>query len=95
MLIDLLKQIDDPRSFHGKEYQLHHILLFTILAILANAKTYTDVATFIKVHYDRLKHIFKLKWRHPPDVSAIRKIIVCVDPAIPEITIRRGILRDL
>jgi hypothetical protein len=80
-LIEMLQEVDDPRSFHGREYRLHHILLFTILAILANAKTYTDVASFISVHYDRLREIFKLKWRHVPDVSAIRKIIVAVDPA--------------
>ena len=79
-LIDDLKEVDDPRSYHGREYRLHHILLFTILAILANAKTYTDVASFIKVHYDRLKDIFQLKWRRFPHVSAIRKIIVGVDP---------------
>ncbi len=80
-LMDMLKEIEDQRSFHGKEYKLHDILMFTILAILAGAKTYTDVATFITVHYDRLRDIFKLKWRRLPDVSAVRKIIVGVDPS--------------
>lgn len=80
-LMEMLKGIEDQRSFHGKEYKLHDILMFAILAILAGAKTYTDVATFITVHHDRLRDIFKLKWRHVPDVSAIRKIIVGVDPS--------------
>ena len=81
MLLETLKQIEDPRSYHGKEYQLSHILYFTILAILANAKTYSDVASFMSIHYLKLKEVFKLKWRQAPDVSAIRKIIVRIDPA--------------
>ena len=85
----MLKEIEDQRSFHDKEYKLHDILMFTILAILAGAKTYTDVATFITVHYDRLRNIFKLKWRHLPDVSSIRKIIVGGDPSEMERVFRQ------
>ena len=80
MLINHLKQITDPRSYHGREYRHYDILYFTILAILSNAKTYADVATFIRVHFDDLKKHFKLKWRQAPDQSAIRKIIVALDP---------------
>lgn len=80
MLMKQLEQITDPRSYHGREYLHNHILYFTILAILSNAKTYSDVASFIKVHFEQLKVHFGLKWRHAPDVSAIRKIIVALDP---------------
>ena len=79
MLIETLKTVEDPRSYHGKEYSLHHILYFTILAILGNAKSYSDVRTFIKTHYPRLKEEFGLKWRQVPDVSAIRKILVRIN----------------
>ncbi len=80
MLIDKLKKITDPRSYHGREYRHYDILYFTILAILSNAKTYADVAVFIRVNFDDLKKHFKLKWRHAPDQSATRKIIVALDP---------------
>ena len=80
MLIDILKEIDDPRSYHGKEYQLWQILLVSILSQLSGGKTYTDIRTFLDVHYNTLNEIFRFKWRHLPDSSAIRKIIVCVDP---------------
>ncbi len=79
MLLCLLEDLTDPRSYHGKEYKIHHIVYFSVLAILANAKTYTDIATFIRVHFPLLKESFGLKWRHAPDCSAIRKIIVAVD----------------
>ena len=77
-LLEVLSQIEDPRSYHGREYKLHHILYISILAILSKAKTYVDIQRFIKVHFEKLKQIFKLKWRQVPDVSAIRKIIVRV-----------------
>ena len=80
MLLDQLKKITDPRSYHGREYRHYDILYFTILAILANLKTYADVATFIRVNFDKLKTHFNLKWRQAPDQSAIRKIIVALDP---------------
>lgn len=80
MLLDQLKKITDPRSYHGREYRHYDILYFTILAILSNAKTYADVATFIRVNFQDLKAHFNLKWRHAPDQSAIRKIIVALDP---------------
>ena len=79
VLIKILEMIEDSRSYHGREYKLHHILLFSILAILSGAKTYSDIHTFIEVHFEKLKEIFKLKWRQVPDVSAIRKIIVVTD----------------
>lgn len=80
MLIESLKNIDDPRSYHGKEYQLWQILFVTILSILSNGKTYQDIRTFLEVHYEKLNAIFKFKWRQLPDPSAIRKIIVRVSP---------------
>lgn len=79
MLLSLLEELTDIRSYHGKEYKLHHILYFSVLAILSNAKSYTEVATFIRVNFAFLKEHFGLKWRHAPDPSAICKIIVGVD----------------
>jgi hypothetical protein len=78
MLIQSLKEIEDPRSYHGKEYQLWQILLVSVLSILSNGKTYNDIRTFLDVHYEKLNAIFKLNWRQLPDPSAIRKIIVRV-----------------
>ncbi len=80
MLIEILKEIEDPRSYHGKEYQLWQILLVSILSILSNGKGYHDIRTFLEVHYNKLNAIFKFNWRQLPDESAIRKIIVRVPP---------------
>ena len=74
MLINLLKEIEDPRSYHGKEYQLWQVLLISILAIMCNAKTYVDISTFMRVNYDLLNRHLQLKWRRTPTHSCIQKI---------------------
>lgn len=81
MLMEQLKELEDARSYHGKEYLLHDILYCTILALLSGAKGYTDIGRFIEVHFEKLKKFLGLKWRRPPDPSAIRKIIIRVDAA--------------
>jgi hypothetical protein len=80
MLVDILKKIPDPRDAEGREYQLWEVLFVTILALLANAKGYSDVARFIEVHFETLKERLNLKWRRPPVISAIQKILVRINP---------------
>ena len=78
-LLNILKEVPDDRSYHGKEYALHHIIFFTILALLSNCKSYEDIHRFLKVHFQDLKSIFKLKGRLIPTASAIRRILIRVD----------------
>lgn len=94
MFIEILKDIEDPRSYHGKEYQLWQILLVSVLCILSNGKTYVDIQRFVKVHYDRLNAIFHFNWRQIPDDSAIRKIIVRLNPEEIERAFRDHAMRQ-
>lgn len=80
MLLSILKTIPDHRRPEGREYYLHHVILFSILALLSGAKGYTDIERFIRTHFSKLKEMFQLKWRRVPHFSAIRKIIVGIDP---------------
>jgi hypothetical protein len=89
MLISLFKDVEDDRSFHGKEYPLWQILLFTVLAISCNAKTYEDIRTFILENYDKLNAVFHMNWRVRPTPSCIRKILVRTDPEELETAFRR------
>ncbi len=78
-MITMIQQIKDPRRKQGKRFELHYILLLSIIAMLSNAKSYRDIATFIEVHYKILKKKFKLKWKDPPSYTTIRRIIQGVD----------------
>jgi hypothetical protein len=80
VLLDILEKVEDDRSYHGREYKLQHILLFTIIALLDGATTYVDIHRFIEKHFQKLKIMFKLKWRQAPGSDAIRKILVRTDP---------------
>ena len=75
MLESFLFKIKDQRRKQGQRYQLGHILLFTILAILSGADSYRKAQKFIVTHYDQLNEIFNLNWKRMPAYTTIRDII--------------------
>lgn len=74
-LISRLSEITDPRRAEGKLYQLPHVLLFTILAIVSGANSYRGVRTFMKIHRLKLNKAFRIEWKRAPVHSAIRYIL--------------------
>lgn len=75
MIITFLDDIKDHRRSQGQRYELRFILLFSIMAILSNAKSYRDIARFICKHHERLKKDFGLGWKRPPAYTTVRNII--------------------
>jgi hypothetical protein len=75
MLESFLFKIKDHRRKQGRRYELGHILLFTILAILSGADSYRKVQKFIVGHYDKLNELFELEWKRMPAYTSIREII--------------------
>lgn len=72
-LLDVLADVPDPRRAEGKLYKLPHVLLFSILAIVAGCNSYRGIVTFIDVHRHRLNAAFSLKWRRaPPSATSSR-----------------------
>ena len=88
-LLDVLAAVPDPRRAEGKLYQLPHVLLFSILAIVTGCNSYRGIVTFIDVHRRRLNAAFSLKWRRAPAHTAIRYILQGLDPAAVEVIFRR------
>ena len=76
-----LATIPDPRRAEGKLYQLPHILLFSILAIVTGANSYRGIRTFIKTHRKRLNKAFAIGWKRAPAHTAIRYILQGLNPA--------------
>ena len=75
MLGSFLFRIKDHRRKQGQRYQLGHILLFSVLAILSGADSYRKVKVFIVTHYDTLNDTFDLNWKRMPAHTTIRDII--------------------
>lgn len=79
MLTTFLQQVADFRRRQGQMYELHYVLLFSIFALLCNAKSYRDISRFISVHFAVLKEHFALRWKKAPAFTTVRTIINGVD----------------
>ena len=79
MIITFLDDLQDHRRPQGQRYELKFIILFSIMAILSNSKSYRDIHRFLKKHHSRLQKDFDLNWKQVPSYSTIRNIIQGVD----------------
>ena len=69
-LLAALEGIRDPRRPQGQRYSLSHLLLFSVLAVLAGATSYQKIITFIAG--DRLNTTFGACFRRAPVVNTLR-----------------------
>lgn len=75
MLGSFLFKLKDHRRKQGRRYELGHILLFSILAILSGATSYRKITAFIVRHYETLDEVFELNWKGKPAHTSVRDII--------------------
>jgi hypothetical protein len=88
-LLAALRTIPDPRRAQGKRYPLAHLLLFSVLAVLAGATSYRGILTFVGVHRERLNATFGSRFRRAPAVNTLRNLFLALDPAELEAAFRR------
>src|SRR3954451_5150762 len=88
-LLAALEQISDPRRRQGRRYSLAHLLLFSVLAVLAGATSYRGILVFITVHRERLNAVFGTTLRRAPAVNTLRALFQALDPAELEAAPRR------
>jgi len=79
MLLKILQTVPDKRRSQAHQYDLPHVLLFSVLAIASGADSYRKIDDFIAEHFEKLKKYFKLKWKKPPAYTSIRIIIAGVN----------------
>ena len=81
MLKSFLFKVKDHRRKQGRRYQLGHILLFSIFAVLSNATSYRKIHVFIEANYSALDETFELNWKRVPAYTTIRAVIqgTCAD----------------
>lgn len=78
-LLTALNNLTDCRRKQAQKYELENIVFLSILAIIANANSYRDIATFIKNNFKYLNKKLKLKWKDPPAYTTIRNILLGVN----------------
>src|SRR4051794_41638755 len=74
-LLAALEGIRDPRRPQGQRYSLSHLLLFSVLAVLAGATSYQKIITFIAVQRDRLNTAFGTGLRRAPAGDKPRRVV--------------------
>ena len=88
-LLAALETVPDPRRRQGTRYPLAHLLLFSVLAVLAGATSYRGIVTFLAVHRDRLGRVYGVRLRRAPAVNTLRNLFLALDPAALEAAFRR------
>jgi hypothetical protein len=78
-LLAALEGIHDPRRPQGQRYSLSHLLLFSVLAVLAGATSYQKIITFIAVQRDHLNAAFGAGLRRAPAVNTLRRLFLTLD----------------
>src|ERR1019366_6519216 len=78
-LLALFSQVSDPPRDQGKMYPLAPILLFTVLAMLAGARSYRQGHAFIRTHLERLNGGVGFFLRRAPASSSVRFILHGLD----------------
>ncbi len=76
-----LGQVSDPRRAQGKRYDLEHVLLYCVLAVVSGASSYRKIHIFIDTHWPRLNEVFGSRWKRAPAYTAVRKILQGLDAA--------------
>ena len=88
-LLAALAEVADPRRPQGRRYPLAHLLLFSVLAVLAGATSYRGIVTFLAAHRDRLGRVYGVRLRRAPAVNTLRNLFLALDPAELEAAFRR------
>jgi hypothetical protein len=88
-LLAALERIPDPRRRQGRRYPLAHLLLFSVLAVLAGATSYRGILVFIAVHRERLNAVFGTTLRRAPAVNTLRALFQALDPVALEAAFRQ------
>src|SRR3954452_25381107 len=87
--LSALSGIPDPRRSQGRRHPLAHLLLFSVLAVLAGATSYRGILSFIGVHPERLHATLGPRLRRAPAVNTLRNLFLALDPVDLETAFRR------
>jgi len=94
VLLAALTMVRDPRRPQGQRYSMSHLLLFSVLAVLAGATSYKKIIAFIALQRDRLNAVFGAGFRRAPAVNTLRHLFLALGPDDLEAAFRRH-ARDL
>jgi predicted transposase YbfD/YdcC len=87
-LIDALAAIPDPRRARGRRYPLPYILLFSVLAVLSGARSFTHVVIFMRERREALNQVFGSRFKSAPSINTVRLLLQTIGGETLEATAR-------
>ena len=94
VLLAALAEVPDPRRAQGQRYSMRHLLLFSVLAMLAGATSYQKIIAFIALQRERLNAVFGACFRRAPAVNTRSHLLLALGGDDLEAAFRRH-ARDL
>jgi hypothetical protein len=88
MLLTHLNTIPDPRRREGRRFDLPHLLLFALLAIISGANSYRSIARFMAVRLALFKSLTGIDWPAAPSYTGLRKFFLKLDRHALEAALR-------
>jgi hypothetical protein len=88
-LVAALAEVRDPRRARGQRHSMRHLLLSSVLAVLAGATSYRGIITFIALQRERLNAVFGACFRRAPAVNTLRRLFLALDRDDLEAAFRR------
>jgi len=89
-----LRDVNDPRRARGQRYPFTPLMVFTVLAVLAGARSYRDVITFIRERRHQLNELFGTRLCRAPALNTLRDLLHGLSRCELEAAFRRH-ARDL
>src|SRR3954453_13280195 len=87
--LSALSGIPDPSRSQGRRHPLAHLLLFSVLAVLAGAPSHPGLPSLLGAHRERLTPTFGTRLRRAPAVNTLRNLFLALDPVDLETAFRR------
>ena len=89
VLLAVLAEVPDPRRAQGQRYSMRHLLLFSVLAVLAGATSYQKIVAFMALQRSRLNAVFGACFHRAPAVNTLRHLFLALDGGELEAAFRR------
>jgi DDE_Tnp_1-associated/Transposase DDE domain len=87
-LLQVLAQVPDPRSAHGRQHPLAAVLALACCAILCGARGYAAIGQW--AHDQDIHFLHRLGFtRKPPKAGGIRKVLIALDRTALEAALSR------
>src|SRR4029453_3355709 len=90
-LFAALAEVHEPHRAQGQRYSMRHLLLFSVLAVLAGATSYQGIVTFIGLQRDRLNTAFGACFRRAPAGKTLPPPFLMLDRDDLEAAFRRHV----